>query len=399
MKNFKANRQFLSNTFSNFNTKFNKFSNFGFSKEIKIKLSSRQLASTDLDNTHFPTETTTNKEELIRYYKTMTLWRKVEFESDNLYKNKEIRGFCHLYIGQEAVALGMDEGLTKKDCLITAYREHCQAMSRGHDPKSVIAEMMSRSTGSTKGKGGSMHYYSKKQNFYGGHGIVGAQIPMGTGLAFGIKYSGNKENCCFTLFGDGSVNQGQFLEASNMAGLMKLPVVYVIENNKYAMGTAEARHSHHLPIYSKFRSFPGISVDGQCVFTMREFTKFCKSYVIKNGPMLMEVDTYRYQGHSMSDPGVSYRTKEEITQFRNTLDCIMKVKNIILEHSLLTEKELKEIDNKIKDELEVIIEQCHKDPYPHESELFTELYINQEKMFIRGTELSNSYHLDLLEGK
>jgi len=367
-----------------------------FSNTIKIPLDKPHDFS-ELDPKHFPTETTTNKDELLRYFKTLTLWRRVEYESDNLYKNKEIRGFCHLYIGQESIALGMEEGMTFQDLLITAYREHCQAMSRGHTPKEVIAEMMSRYTGATKGKGGSMHYYNKKNNFYGGHGIVGAQIPMGTGLAFGLKYKKNKDNCCFTMYGDGTVNQGQSLESSNMAGLWKLPICYVIENNRYSMGTSVERHSHHTPIMSKFRSFPGVKTDGQCVFQVREWTKFCKQHVIKKGPMFWEIDTYRYQGHSMSDPGISYRTKGEVTDFRKTRDCIQKVKDIILDNKVATEKELKAIENEIRDKIEAEIEEIFKDPLPPAEELFTELYINQDKMFIRGCDLEGSYHLDLLE--
>lgn len=381
-----------SKTYNNFTKQTFK----SFSNKIKIPIS-KPIDSVNLDTKTFPTETTTTSEELLSYYKTLSLWRKVEFEADNLYKNKQIRGFCHLYIGQEAIALGMHEGTTFEDCLITAYREHCQAMSRGHSPKQILAEMMSRSTGATQGKGGSMHYYNKKNNFYGGHGIVGAQIPMGTGLAFALKYKKNNTNACFTLYGDGSTNQGQLLEASNMAGLWKLPVVYVIENNKYAMGTSLNRHNHHNPIFTKFSGFPGAKVDGQCVFGMREWTKYCKNEVIKNGPMFLEIDTYRYQGHSMSDPGISYRSKEEVNEFKHTRDCITKIKEHILNNKVATEKDLKDIDLKIRDEVEAIAEECHKDPFPESKEMFTQLYDNQDKMFIRGCDLETSFHPDLLE--
>jgi pyruvate dehydrogenase E1 component alpha subunit len=326
----------------------------------------------------------------------MTLYRRVEYAADDLYKQKQIRGFCHLYIGQESVALGMHEGSTYEDCLITAYREHCQALSRGNNVHELLAEMMGKFTGATKGKGGSMHYYNKKNNFYGGHGIVGAQIPMGTGLAFALKYK-KKQNACFTMYGDGSTNQGQLLEASNMAGIMKLPVVYVIENNGYAMGTEISRHSHHQDIHSKFRSFPGVKIDGQCIFTVREWTKYCKDFVIQNGPLFFEIDTYRYQGHSVSDPGISYRTKDEIIEFRNTRDCINKVRHIILENSVATEKELKNMDNEIRDHIEETIEDCYKAPIPEVKELFTELYVGQKDMFIRNTDLENSHNFSLLE--
>lgn len=375
----------------------NHFSGFNFCQKI-IKVSiPRPLDSSELDVKNFPTETTTTGEELIKFFKTLTLWRRVEIESNELYKNKEIRGFCHLYIGQEAIALGMHEGLTLEDLLITAYREHCQAMSRGETPKTIIAEMMSRSTGATKGKGGSMHYYNKKHNFYGGHGIVGAQIPLGTGLAFALKYKGNTTNACFTMYGDGSTNQGQLLESSNMAGLWKLPICYVIENNRYAMGTSIERHNHHFPIMSKFRSYPGIKIDGQCVFNVREWTKYCKQQVIKNGPMFLEFDTYRYQGHSMSDPGISYRKREEIENFRKERDCITKIIGLIVENKVATVDQLKEYENAIKDELEKVVEECKKDPYPESKELFTELYSDQEHMFIRGCDLESSLHLNLFE--
>lgn len=356
------------------------------------------MDSSEIDTKDFPTETTTTGEELLRYFKTLTLWRQVEYAADELYKAKEIRGFCHLYIGQESIALGMDEGLNFKDPIITAYREHCQTMSRGYSHKQLLAEMMSRATGATKGKGGSMHYYNKKNGFFGGHGIVGAQIPMGTGLAFALKYKGNSENACFAMYGDGSTNQGQLLEASNIAGLMKLPVVYVIENNKFAMGTSEHRHNHHSPIFSKFRSFPGLKIDAQDVFNVREWTKYCKQYVIKNGPMFLELDTYRYQGHSMSDPGITYRSKDEILNFRKSRDCIVKIMGYILSNKVATEKDLKDIENEIKDKLVVDIEEIKKDPLPELSEMYTEVYDNQDKMFIRGTDLEkNSLHFSLLE--
>jgi pyruvate dehydrogenase E1 component alpha subunit len=323
--------------------------------------------------------------------------RRMEVESDNLYKNKEIRGFCHLYIGQviyffifkESIALGMEEGMTKEDCVITAYREHCNYLARGDNPKNIIAEMMSRATGSTKGKGGSMHYYSRKDNFYGGNGIVGAQIPLGTGLAFALKYL-NKQNACFTLYGDGSANQGQLFEAANMAGLWKLPVVYVIENNHYGMGTSEQRSSHHRPLHSKFRSYPGIVVQGNDVFAVREAVRTCKEYAVKNGPIFLEIDTYRYQGHSMSDPGITYRTKDEVTQYRESKDCIDKVKRIILTNNVATESELKKIERDIRERIEKDVETIKSEPYPAPSELFSEIYAGENPPFIRNVEYSTS---------
>lgn len=374
------------------------FYNFSknFSAKIKIPLI-KALDSVDLDAKTFPTETTTTGEELLKYYKILNLWRRTEIEADNLYKQKEIRGFCHLYNGQEAIALGIDEGSSHDDLLITAYREHCQAMSRGFTPYEIIAEMMSRSTGGTKGKGGSMHYYRKSTNFYGGHGIVGAQISLGTGLGYALKHKNNKNSCSITMFGDGSSNQGQLFESVNLAGIYNLPVIFVVENNHYGMGTSVQRASHHTKLFSKFRSLPGLNINGQCVFTMREFTKFAKSFVIKNGPLMFELDTYRYYGHSMSDPGISYRTKDEVSEFRNKKDCILQIKNLILDNKVATEKDLKDIELEIKEKLEADVAKIFKDPYPDTSELFTEVYIHQEKMFIRNCLVEDSYHLNLLE--
>lgn len=313
----------------------------------------------------------------------------MEIESDTLYKEKEIRGFCHLYIGQESIALGMEEGMTKQDCVITAYREHCNQYARGDTPYRIIAEMMSRSTGSTKGKGGSMHYYNKKNNFYGGHGIVGAQIPMGTGIAFALKYKEAK-NACFTMFGDGSANQGQLFEASNMAGLWKLPVVYVIENNHYGMGTSEQRASFFRPLHAKIRGFPGLVVQGNDVFAVREATKICKEYAVNNGPMFLEIDTYRYQGHSMSDPGITYRSKEEVQKYRTSKDCINKVKHLLLENSFATEAEMKAVERDVRERIQADVEKIRNDPYPEPSDLVTEIYVDEVPPFIRGVEYPKS---------
>ncbi len=249
--------------------------------------------------------------------------------------------------------------------------------------------MMSRATGSTKGKGGSMHYYSRENNFYGGNGIVGAQIPLGTGLAFALKYS-NKPNAAFACYGDGSANQGQLFEATNMAGLWSLPVVYVIENNHYGMGTSERRASHHVPLYSKLRSFPGVNVQGNDVFAVREAVKFTKDWAVKNGPIFLEIDTYRYQGHSMSDPGITYRTKDEVNKYRETKDCVGKVKNVILENSYATEKELKGIEREIREKMMKEIEEIKNEPYPDSKELFTEVYTGEQPRFIRNVEYKDS---------
>lgn len=212
---------------------------------------------------------------------------------------------------------------------------------------------------------------------------------MGTGVAFGMKYLG-KKNACFALYGDGSSNQGQLFEAANMAGLWKLPVVYTIENNHYGMGTSVERASFQTNLMGKFRGFPGLRIDGQDVFMVREATKFCKNYVIQNGPMFFDIETYRYQGHSMSDPGITYRTKDEVAKERATHDCIDKIRYLLLDNSLATEAELKDIEKKIRSGIEKDIEQIKKDPLPAMTELYTNVYVNNEPHFIRGVEFDQS---------
>jgi pyruvate dehydrogenase E1 component alpha subunit len=214
---------------------------------------------------------------------------------------------------------------------------------------------------------------------------------MGTGLAFALKYK-NMHNACFTMYGDGTANQGQLFEAANMAGLWKLPVVYVIENNRYGMGTSVKRASHYTDLMGKFRGFPGLRIDGMDVFAVREASKFCKEYVIKNGPMFLEIDTYRYQGHSMSDPGITYRTKEEVTDVRENKDCISKIKQYILNNNYATEEELKDIEKKIRSQIEEDIKKIKEDPYPEPSELYTNMYVDDEHdaPFVRGIEYSQS---------
>ena len=260
----------------------------------------------------------------------MATIRRLEILSDQLYKKREIRGFCHLYDGQEAIATGMEAGMTRDDCVITAYRCHGQALVRGDTTYKILAEMMARKTGSSKGKGGSMHYYSSKNNFYGGNGIVGAQIPVGTGLAFALKYQ-NKPNFAVAMYGDGAANQGQLFEASNIAGLWKLPMIYICENNTYGMGTSQDRAAHNTNFYTRGDKIPGLKIEAQNVLMVRETIKWAGKFVQEHGPLFLEAFTYRYHGHSMSDPGISYRDKSEVQEVRASRDPIEILKNMIIE--------------------------------------------------------------------
>lgn len=309
-----------------------------------------------LEDGQIPSTTETNKEELLNYFREMTIMRRMEIVCDSLYKDKQIFGFCHLYDGQEATAMGIEEALTFDDAYIGAYRIHCQAYLRGISLFEIFAEMLGKQGGSSKGKGGSMHYYKKETNFFGGNGIVGAQVPVGTGIAFANQYLG-KPNVCVATYGDGAANQGQIFEAANMAYLWKLPMIYVCENNQYGMGTSTERAASSQDFHQRMNPVPGITVDGLNIFDVREAVKFAKQHALEHGPIALNILTYRYHGHSMSDPGTTYRTRDEVQTVRKTTDCLLYLKRLTIESGFATEKEIKAIEKEVRQ----IVDKAAKD--------------------------------------
>jgi pyruvate dehydrogenase E1 component alpha subunit len=317
-----------------------------------------------------------SKDELLALYKQMLLIRRFEERAGQLYGLGLIGGFCHLYIGQEAVAVGLQSAMTVgKDSVITGYRDHGHMLAYGIDPKVIMAELTGREAGISKGKGGSMHMFSVDHGFYGGHGIVGAQVPLGTGLAFKHKYAGDG-GVCLTYLGDGAVNQGQVSEAFNMAKLWNLPVIYAIENNKYAMGTSVAR-SHAEPLlYRHGESFriPGFQVDGMDVLAVRGAAQVALDWTRSGkGPIILEFLTYRYRGHSMSDPA-RYRTREEVQDYREHRDPIDHAAKA-LEKLGVKEEELKAIDKEIKDIVVEAAKFAEETAEPEAAELFTDVLV------------------------
>ena len=316
------------------------------------------------------------KEQELKAYRDMLMIRRFEEKAGQLYGMGLIGGFCHLYIGQEAVVTGMQAAMIEGDQMITAYRDHGHMLACDMDPRGIMAELTGREGGYSRGKGGSMHMFSKEKNFYGGHGIVGAQVSLGTGLAFNNHYKENG-NVSLTYFGDGASNQGQVYESFNMAKLWSLPVVYIIENNRYAMGTAVHRSSALTEFSKRGCSFniPGIEVDGMDVRAVQSAaelaTDWCRS---GHGPIILDMQTYRYRGHSMSDPA-KYRTKDEVQKMRAEQDPIERVKQRLAEKKWAGEDELKAIDKDIRAIVADAAEFAQNSPEPDASELYTDILI------------------------
>ena len=315
-----------------------------------------------------------SKETYLFWYESMFLMRKFEEKAGQLYGQQKIKGFCHLYIGQEACVAGAVTALTKGDKWITAYRDHAHPLALGTDPKAVMAELYGKETGVSKGKGGSMHMFDKEHNFLGGHGIVGGQVPLGAGIAFAEMYN-KTGNLCICYMGDGAVRQGAFHEALNMAMLWKLPVIFVIENNGYAMGTSVKRTSNVTELYKLGESFdmPSEAVDAMSVEEVHKSVARAAERAKKgDGPTLLEFRTYRYKGHSMSDPA-KYRTKEEVEEYKQR-DPVEVVKRTIQDRKLATDKELEAIEARVNQQVEDSVKFAEESNFPDSSEAFTDIY-------------------------
>ena len=324
-----------------------------------------------------PSKLQATSEEMLNYYQNMLLIRRFEEKAGQLYGMGMIAGFCHLYIGQEAVVVGMQAAAnTEIDTVITSYRDHGHMLASNMDPKGVMAELTGRSGGYSKGKGGSMHMFSREKNFFGGHGIVGAQVPIGTGLGFAHKYK-KDGGVCMAYFGDGASNQGQVFESFNMASLWNLPVVYVIENNRYGMGTSVKRASSNQELFSRGEAFgiPGVSVDGMDVLAVKEAgAKALEHARSGKGPFILGMQTYRYRGHSMSDPA-RYRSREEVSKVRSERDPIDRARQYVLDSKATDEEGMKKIDSNIKKLVSNAADYAQESPEPDISELYTDILV------------------------
>lgn len=323
------------------------------------------------------------KEVYLRWYESMLLQRRFEEKAGQLYGMQKIRGFCHLYIGQEAVSAGTMSALREDDNIITAYRDHGLALAKGMTARECMAELFAKESGCTGGKGGSMHFFSKEHRFFGGHGIVGGQIGLGAGIAFAEQYN-ETERVTVCFFGDGAARQGMLHEVFNMAVLWDLPIIFVCENNFYAMGTSVERTSKGLEIYKLAEAYnmPGESVDGMKPETVHEaIAKAARRAREKKGPTFLEIKTYRYFGHSMSDPA-KYRTKEELNEYKSK-DPIEEVLKVIKKKKYASEKEIEEIQNKIKEEITDSVQFSEDSAYPDDKELYGKIYVQEDYPFIK----------------
>ncbi|KAI9734545.1 MAG: alpha subunit of pyruvate dehydrogenase [Cirrosporium novae-zelandiae] len=367
-------------------------------KPFEIKLSDESFETYELDPPSYVLNTT--KRDLKQMYTDMVTIRRMEMAADRLYKEKKIRGFCHLSTGQEAVAVGIEHAISKKDHLITAYRCHGFALMRGSTVKRIISELLGRRGGISYGKGGSMHMYAP--GFFGGNGIVGAQVPLGAGLAFAHQYEG-LDTATVALYGDGASNQGQVFEAFNMAKLWKLPVLFGCENNKYGMGTSASRSSAMTDYYKRGQYIPGIKVNGMDVLAVKQAVAFGKEYTAAgNGPLVIEYVTYRYGGHSMSDPGTTYRTREEIQRMRSTNDPIAGLKQKLLDWGVTSEEELKTLDKEARKAVDEEVKEAEamEPPTADEETLFEDVYVKgSEPPYLRGRTVDETFYYSRLEGR
>ncbi|RFP64217.1 pyruvate dehydrogenase (acetyl-transferring) E1 component subunit alpha [Hymenobacter lapidiphilus] len=350
-----------------------------------VKPASNQEAkeATDAPKASSPATAEYPKETYLTWYEQMVLMRKFEEKAGQLYGQQKIKGFCHLYIGQEACVAGAVSALKKDDKWITAYRDHAHPLALGTSPNAIMAELYAKATGCSKGKGGSMHMFDKEVNFVGGHGIVGAQVPMGAGIAFAEKYN-KTGNLCICSMGDGAVRQGALHEAFNMAMLWKLPVIFVVENNGYAMGTSVQRTSNVTELYTIGEAYdmPSEPVNAMNVEEVHEaVARAAERARAGEGPTFLEFKTYRYKGHSMSDPA-KYRTKDELEDYRSR-DSIEAVRHTILTHKMATEADLEAIDEKVKAQVQESVEFAENSDYPTADELYHDVYVQQDYPYIR----------------
>ncbi|MCE6989160.1 pyruvate dehydrogenase (acetyl-transferring) E1 component subunit alpha [Dyadobacter sp. CY323] len=337
---------------------------------------------TDKKKSSSPKKLQHSKDRYMFWFENMLLQRRFEEKAGQLYGQQKIRGFCHLYIGQEACSSGAVTALKLGDKYITAYRDHGIPLALGTSPNAIMAELYGKKTGTTKGKGGSMHIFDKEKGFVGGHGIVGAQIPLGAGIAFAEKYN-KTDNLCICYFGDGAIRQGAFHEALNMAMSWKLPVIFVVENNGYAMGTSVARSSNVTELYTLGEAYdiPSEPVDGMSVEAIHEAVSRAAERARKgDGPTFLEFRTYRYRGHSMSDPQ-KYRSKEEVEEYKHR-DPIEQIRAVILTNNLATEEELENIDKKVKDIVAESVQFAEESEFPDPKEAYTDVYVENDYPFV-----------------